>query len=222
MALYVYVPWLLRFRQGTPLKVASSRLQQASPLFALLAVLVFVLLLAMLFPVFLLLFLVLLHFLAALLFVTVIVLVRFEYLIVRELGHRGKSVGLVFGDLDGFALALTLVIFPGIEKTMQPRHDLVDRWQSTRRTRFAARASLATRALFAPLTRFARQSGLSLWARFALRACLATRTWRSGAPAGWPRSSLSTDRSVRQFRPPMIAAPNPSRGLTRPAIVGGF
>ena len=141
-----------------------------------------------------------------------------------ELGHRGKSVGLVLGDLDGLALALTLVIFLGIEQTMQPRHDLVDRWQLTGRTRFAARASLATWARLAALTGFALQSGLSLRARFALRASLATRAWHSGAPAGslWRRSPLSIDRFVRQFPPLMIAAAHPSRGLTRPAIAGGF
>jgi hypothetical protein len=55
----------------------------------------------------------------------------------------------------GFLFARFLVILPGIEDQMQPRHDLLDRRQLAGRTGFAAWSAFATGAGFALRALFA-------------------------------------------------------------------
>src|ERR1700732_2339269 len=187
---------------------------------------------AQLLPVLLLILAALLPFLFLALFI-VLVLIAVRQLAVIVFSQRLLNTGFVFGGLSGLAFALALVIFPGVEQQMQPRHHLLDRRQP------AGWAGLAAR------TRFAPHAGLALWpcfatfalrSRLALRADLAARTFRPGSSgmalqSGPPRlarpaagalrsrSSLSADCVVCHQRTPMspngILAESPSAAIAR-------
>jgi hypothetical protein len=140
--------------------------------------------------------------------------------------------GLACGGFGRLALAQALVIFPGVEQQMQPRHHLFDRRQLAGRTSLAARTGFAPHAGLALGTGLAPHAGLALGtglaprpylalrAHLALRPGLAARTLQTGPPrmalwSGTPRltaralrplSSLPGSRFVRHLRTlPLIA-----------------
>ena len=75
--------------------------------------------------------------------------------------------GIALGELGGFTLLGALVVFPGVEDHVQPRHHLLDRRQLSGRAGFTARAGRSLR---------------SLWTSFA------ARTLHAVDPVGEPRA----------------------------------
>jgi hypothetical protein len=71
------------------------------------------------------------------------------------------------GELSRLELAQALLVFPGVEQEMQPRHYLLDRWQLAGRASLAARTG---RALHAGLALWPGFAGLALRTRFAALA----------------------------------------------------
>jgi hypothetical protein len=82
--------------------------------------------------------------------------------------ERSLCSGIAFGALDRLALALTLVIFIGIEQLMQPRQHLLDGWELAGRSRFSARTPLALNAWFTLRARLASFALLARLSRLAL------------------------------------------------------
>ena len=125
--------------------------------------------------------LVLVLFLLLAMLVIIIVVGRFA-IFIRFQRRLGLFSGQTFSGFasGGFGrLALALVVFPGVEQQMQPRHHLFDRRQLAGRTRLAARTGFTLDARLALGTGLATRplrTSLALRSRLALRPRLAART----------------------------------------------